>query len=75
VVVLSFWQNIVSVTVEGRDYDEEMLPGCGLLGSSAFPDGWLTDGLHLDRKGYGVSSKGLIEVVKEKWPELAAEKL
>jgi hypothetical protein len=74
---LNFWQDIVDAMLkeEGGTYDAEMPPGCGLLGASAFPDGWFTDGLHLNVKGYNVLSKGLMDLVTRKWPELAPEKL
>jgi hypothetical protein len=76
---LNFWQDIMDAMIEeeekGRMYDEQMPPGCGLMGSSAFPDGWFTDGLHLNVKGYNVLSKGLMELLMGKWPELAPEKL
>jgi lysophospholipase L1-like esterase len=74
---LNFWQDIVDAMLkeEGETYNAEMPPGCGLLGASAFPDGWFTDGLHLNVKGYNVLSKGLTDLVTEKWPELAPEKL
>jgi hypothetical protein len=77
VVGLDFWRDIVNAMLkeEGGVYDEEMPPGCGLLGAKTFPQGWFTDGLHLDVKGYGVLSKGLFELVVGKWPELAPEKL
>ena len=77
VVGLNFWKDIVDAMLkeEEEDYNEEMPPGCALLGSKSFPKGWFTDGLHLDVKGYGVLSKGLFELVTSKWPELAPEKL
>ncbi|RMZ72742.1 GDSL Lipase Acylhydrolase family [Pyrenophora seminiperda CCB06] len=77
VVGLNFWKDIVDAMLkeEGAEYDEDMPPGCGLLGSKNFPRGWFTDGLHLDIKGYSVLSKGLFELVTTKWPELAPEKL
>ena len=77
VVGVNFWQVIVDSRAndEGWEYDNEMPPGCGLIGSKSFPKGWFTDGLHLDVKGYGVLNKGLFEVITRKWPELAPEKL
>jgi hypothetical protein len=77
VVGLDFWQDVADTMLKEEEatYDADMPPGCGLLGSTAFPDGWFTDGLHLDVKGYKVLSKGLIELVRRKWPELAPEKL
>lgn len=61
--------------VEGEEEEEggeEMLPGCGLIGAKQFAKGWFTDGLHLDVLGYRVLFEGLMEVVEEKWPELAS---
>ncbi|XP_014556832.1 hypothetical protein COCVIDRAFT_26464 [Bipolaris victoriae FI3] len=77
VVGLNFWQDIVDALAkeEGWEYNAELPPGCGLLGSKSFPKGWFTDGLHLDVKGYAVLNKGLFNLVIEKWPELAPEKL
>jgi lysophospholipase L1-like esterase len=74
---LNFWQDIVDALAneEGWEYDAELPPGCGLLGSKSFPKGWFTDGLHLDTKGYAVLNKGLFKLVTEKWPELSPEKL
>ncbi|KAG9194529.1 hypothetical protein G6011_04564 [Alternaria panax] len=74
---LNIWQDIVHAAVEeeGWQYDEQVPPGCGLLGAKSFPSGWFTDGLHLNVKGYGVLSKGLLELVTAKWPELAPERL
>ncbi|KAI0590442.1 GDSL-like Lipase/Acylhydrolase family protein [Pyrenophora tritici-repentis] len=77
VVGLNFWKDIVDAMLEeeGEEYNEDMPPGCGLLGSKNFPKGWFTDGLHLNVKGYGVLSKSLFELVTSKWPELAPENL
>ncbi|KAF1943058.1 SGNH hydrolase [Clathrospora elynae] len=77
VVALNFWRDIVDAVLEeeGGTYDEETPPGCGLVGAKAFPTGWFTDGLHLNVKGYNVLSKGLIELLTKKWPELAPESL
>ncbi|KAF1839358.1 hypothetical protein BDW02DRAFT_563894 [Decorospora gaudefroyi] len=77
VVGLNFWKDVVEAMLgeEGGVYDEELPPGCGLLGAPGFPKGWFTDGLHLDVKGYGVLSKGLMDLVVKKWPELAPENL
>lgn len=77
VVGLNFWQDIVDALYkeEGGVYDDELPPGCGLLGSRAFPKGWFTDGLHLDVKGYAVLSHALFTSVTEKWPELAPERI
>lgn len=77
VVGLNFWRGLVDALLEEEEetYDEEMPPGCGLLGATGFCKGWFTDGLHLDVKGYNVLSKALFELVTEKWPELAPERL
>ncbi|CAN9284922.1 unnamed protein product [Alternaria alternata] len=77
VVGLNFWQDLVHavVTEEGWQYDEQVPPGCGLLGAQSFPTGWFTDGLHLDIKGYRVLNNALLELVTAKWPELAPEAL
>ncbi|KAI4669397.1 uncharacterized protein J4E79_001440 [Alternaria viburni] len=77
VVGLNYWQHMVDAVVaeEGWECDEDVPPGCGLLGAKSFPAGWFTDGLHLNVKGYGVLNKELYELVTAKWPELAAEKL
>ncbi|KAF2129260.1 SGNH hydrolase [Dothidotthia symphoricarpi CBS 119687] len=84
VVGLDYWGSLIdaALEVEGRGaedqavkYGEEKLPGCGLVGAKEFGEGWFTDGLHLDVKGYAVLSKGLMEVVVGKWPELAPERL
>jgi hypothetical protein len=77
VVGLNFWQKMVDAIVaeEGWQYDEEMPPGCGLLGAKSIPKGWFTDGLHLNVKGYRVLNKELYDLVTAKWPELASEKL
>ncbi|OAL54308.1 SGNH hydrolase [Pyrenochaeta sp. DS3sAY3a] len=56
---------------EGVERDEEVLPGSGLVGAKEFAKGWFTDGLHLDVKGYRVLFDGFMELVGEKWPELA----
>ncbi|KAF7671767.1 hypothetical protein GT037_010289 [Alternaria burnsii] len=63
VVGLNFWQDIVHavVTEEGWQYDEQVPPGCGLLGAQPFPTGWITDGLHLDIRGYRVLNNALLE--------------
>ncbi|KAF2855784.1 SGNH hydrolase [Plenodomus tracheiphilus IPT5] len=77
VVGLDFWREMVDALYEeeGGVYDEELPPGSGLLGAKCFGEGWFTDGLHLDVKGYAVLSKALFELVTKTWPELAPERL
>jgi hypothetical protein len=40
-----------------------------------FGEGYFTDGLHLDKKGYNILSKALYETMIAKWPELAPDQL
>lgn len=77
VIGLDFWGDVVRtrLTEIGDDYDEDKLPGCGLYGSRDFGNGYFTDGLHLDSKGYRILSHGLYESVVSHWPELAPELL
>ena len=77
VVCLNFWQSLVDAIFaeEGQPYNEEMPPGCGLLGAIEFNKGWFTDGLHLDHLSYDVLSYSLLKLVKEKWPELEPSNL
>lgn len=85
VVGVDFWNRIVDAkiaedevkwaAVDEEEENLERLPGCDLMGARAFGKGWFTDGLHLDKKGYNVLSKALMEVVLGKWPELAPERL
>jgi hypothetical protein len=81
VIGLDFWRALVEAKWEEDGDKGDVLeakglwPGCGLFGAGVFGKGWLTDGLHLDRKGYGVLSKMLMEELVKKWPELAPEKL
>lgn len=77
VVGLNFWQAIVDARMseDGSVYDENLPPGSGLLGAKDFGDGWFTDGLHLNVKGYRVLSKALFKLINKKWPELAPERL
>ncbi|KAF1994789.1 SGNH hydrolase [Amniculicola lignicola CBS 123094] len=82
VIGLNLWRALVDAGLadQGRlgdedAYDEEKLPGCGLLGAKQFKDGYFTDGLHLDGLGYDVFSKGLLELVLSTWPELAPERI
>ena len=82
VVGLDFWRGIVEEKIkeDGTGSWEEleksgMWPGCGLIGAKSFEKGWFTDGLHLDKKGYGVLNRMVMEGVVGTWPELAPEKL
>jgi lysophospholipase L1-like esterase len=77
VVGLNFWGDLVRTRLQEveEDYDEEKLPGSGLHGARDFGEGYFTDGLHLDKKGYNVLSKGLYDVMLGKWPELSPESL
>jgi lysophospholipase L1-like esterase len=79
VVGVNFWRGIVEKSGLGGEWEDMersgMWPGSSLLGAKSFEDGWFTDGLHLDRKGYGVLNDILMEAVVGKWPELAPEKL
>lgn len=77
VVGLNLWREIVEAMYkeQGGVYDEELPPGSGLLGAGSFGNGWFTDGLHLNVKGYSVLSKALFELITSKWPELAPERL
>lgn len=77
VVGVDFWGDLVRSRLQevGEDYDEEKLPGSGLYGARDFGDDYFTDGLHLNKKGYNVLSKGLFETMIAKWPALATERL
>ncbi|KAJ4368165.1 hypothetical protein N0V83_006521 [Neocucurbitaria cava] len=85
VVGLDFWHALVAAGLNesesgdadgnAGEYDEDMPPGCGLIGAKQFGKGWFTDGLHLDVKGYNVLSKTLFERITSQWPELAPERL
>jgi hypothetical protein len=77
VVGLDFWGDLIRVGFKerGEEYDENKLPGCGLYGVDEFGEGYFTDGLHLDAKGYDVLSQGLYNKVVSTWPELAPEAL
>ena len=85
VVGLDFWQTVVAAGLKEREsgtgggdgsgYDERKPLGCGLIGAQHFGDGWFTDGLHLDFKGYKVLSEALFEIVTRQWPELAPERM
>lgn len=74
---LDFWSDLVRARLRevGIQYDGERLPGSGLYGARGFGEGYFTDGLHLDKKGYNVLSKGLYETIVARWPELAPERL
>jgi lysophospholipase L1-like esterase len=78
VVGLNYWRGMVEASGLGtwEEWEESGLwPGSMLVGAKGFEKGWFMDGLHLDRKGYAVLNKMLMEAVEEKWPELAPEKL
>ncbi|KAH7398248.1 SGNH hydrolase-type esterase domain-containing protein [Pyrenochaeta sp. MPI-SDFR-AT-0127] len=79
VVGLNLWRRLVDARLNedgsGEGLDEEMGPGCGLIGAKSFGKGWFTDGLHLDVKGYNVLSEALFALITEKWPELAPERI
>ena len=87
VVGLDFWRAIISALLEEgktqgtgkgeaeNEFDEDMPPGCGLVGAKTFGLGWFTDGLHLNVKGYNVLSEALLKTITGKWPELAPDKL
>jgi lysophospholipase L1-like esterase len=78
VVGVNFWRGIVEASGFGtwEEFERSGLwPGSLLIGAKSFEKGWFTDGLHLDKKGYGVLNKMLMETVVGKWPELAPEKL
>lgn len=77
VVGLNFWSDLVRGRLQevGEEYDERSLPGSGLYGAKDFGEEYFTDGLHLDRKGYNVLSKGLYETMVAKWPELGPDRL
>ncbi|OSS45130.1 hypothetical protein B5807_09285 [Epicoccum nigrum] len=77
VVGLDFWGDLIRTgfRVRREEYDENRLPGCGLYGVDEFGEGYFTDGLHLDAKGYDVLSQGVYNKVVYTWPELAPEAL
>lgn len=77
VVGLDFWSDLVRARLQElrQDYDEDKLPGSGLYGVKDFGEGYFTDGLHLDKKGYRVLSQGLYTKMLLKWPQLAPELL
>jgi lysophospholipase L1-like esterase len=78
VIGLNFWRGIVEESGLGN-WDEwevsGLWPGSGLIGAKSFEQGWFTDGLHLDVKGYGVLNRMLTEAVTKTWPELMSERL
>ncbi|CAI6332558.1 unnamed protein product [Periconia digitata] len=77
---LDYWKALVDAALEdqGRNssdedaYDEEKLPGCGLATAKEFEKGYFTDGLHLEKRGYAVLNRVLMDVVTKKWPGLSA---
>ncbi|KAF3043098.1 hypothetical protein E8E11_007463 [Didymella keratinophila] len=77
VIGLDFWGDLVRARLEDfeEDYDEDKLPGSGLYGGRDFSEGYFTDGLHLDKKGYNVLSRGLYDAVLSKWPERSPDQL
>ena len=77
VVGLDFWGDLIRTgfRLRGEEYDEDRLPGCGLYGVDEFGEGYFTDGLHLDAKGYDILSQGWYNKVVSTWPELAPEAL
>ncbi|KAF2258512.1 SGNH hydrolase [Lojkania enalia] len=79
---LNFWKALIDAALDDQQrlgdedaYDEERLPGCGLEEAEEFGEGYFTDGLHLDGKSYDILSKGLVDLMLERWPELAPGKL
>lgn len=74
---LNFWSDLVRARLQdfGEEYEEDILPGCGLYGARDFGEGYFTDGLHLDTKGYNILSQGLYDTVRSKWPELSPDQL
>ncbi|KZM23935.1 uncharacterized protein EKO05_0009322 [Ascochyta rabiei] len=77
VLGLDFWGDLVRTRLRevGEVYDEDRLPGSGLYGTRDFGEGYFTDGLHLDKKGYNVLSKALYESTLARWPVLAPYRL
>ena len=77
VIGLDFWGDLIRTGFRMRreEYDEDRLPGCGLYGVDEFGEGYFTDGLHLDAKGYDVLSQGWYNKVVSTWSELAPEAL
>ncbi|KAJ4355330.1 hypothetical protein N0V95_003005 [Ascochyta clinopodiicola] len=77
VIGLDFWGDLVKARLKevGEIYDEDKLPGSGLYGARDFGEGYFTDGLHLDKKGYNVLSEALYESILARWPELAPDRL
>ena len=77
VVGLDVWGDLIRTgfRLRGEEYDEDRLPGCGLYGVDEFGEGYFTDGLHLDAKGYDILSQGWYNKVVSTWPELAPEAL
>lgn len=76
VVGLNYWRKVVEAgSEEHGGVDEEKPIGCGLFGAKGFSEGYFTDGLHLDAKGYRALSQSLFDLVKSTWPELAPDQL
>ncbi|KAF2796273.1 SGNH hydrolase [Melanomma pulvis-pyrius CBS 109.77] len=79
---LNYWKAMIDAGLDDQNrlgdedaYDEERLPGCGLKWAKRFKKGYFTDGLHLGPLGYDVLSKGLLDLVLKKWPELEPESI
>jgi hypothetical protein len=79
IVGIDFWRGVVEASGLGGEWDDleksGLWPGSLLLGAKSFKEGWFTDGLHLDVKGYGVLNKMLMQAVVETWPELTPAKI
>ncbi|KAL1656000.1 hypothetical protein SLS61_001564 [Didymella pomorum] len=77
VIGLDFWGDLVRARLQdfGEEYKADKLPGSGLYGARDFGEGYFTDGLHLDKKGYNVLSRSLYSAVLSKWPELSPDQL
>lgn len=46
------------------------LPGCGLPGAKEFPEGVMTDRLHLGDQGYRVLTDAVMGLLQSTWPEV-----
>lgn len=73
VIGINFWKDLVNARLEEikMDYDDDNLPGSGLYGVEDFGEGYFTDGLHLEKKGYNVLSQSLYRKMLATWPQLA----
>lgn len=63
-VIASCKDVILPLDVDAR------LPGCGLPGAKEFPDGVMTDRLHLGDRGYRVLTDAVMRVLQSIWPEV-----